>query len=221
MIKVFFFGDSICFGQGISLHKGWVPRISMELEKVGKNYSEEILVVNSAVNGRTTRQALLDMPYEVQSHSPDFLLIQFGMNDCNYWATDLGNPRVSKRSFKANLCEIIERGISSGAKRIFLNTNHPTCRDDVLFTHAEITYQQSNADYNVLIREVAGNYCDNVLLFDMERKFQELSSCKEALAKFVLSDKLHLSEMGHEIYYSTIAPKIVESVVAQIEKKHE
>ena len=34
MIRVFFFGDSICFGQGVSIHRGWVTRIASETDKL-------------------------------------------------------------------------------------------------------------------------------------------------------------------------------------------
>ena len=33
-IKINFFGDSICFGQGVSIIHGWVPRIAGELNRI-------------------------------------------------------------------------------------------------------------------------------------------------------------------------------------------
>ena len=78
MQKLIFFGDSICTGQHISVHKGWVAQISQSLEGIAT-------ILNSSVNGRTTRQALEDMPYHIQEQHPDMIVIQFGMNDCNYW----------------------------------------------------------------------------------------------------------------------------------------
>ena len=30
-LKIHFFGDSICFGQGVSIIHGWVPRIAKNL----------------------------------------------------------------------------------------------------------------------------------------------------------------------------------------------
>ena len=47
MQKLIFFGDSICTGQYISIHKGWVSRLSESL------YGQ-LVVLNSSVNGRTT-----------------------------------------------------------------------------------------------------------------------------------------------------------------------
>ena len=33
MINIFFFGDSISFGQGISVEKNWVTRIAVSLNR--------------------------------------------------------------------------------------------------------------------------------------------------------------------------------------------
>lgn len=207
MISICFFGDSICFGQGISIHKGWVARISAELERISTELGCSAFVTNASVNGNTTRMALERMPYEVQSHQFDLLLIQFGMNDCNYWATDRGVPRVSPMAFKANLHEIIERAQRFGVKEIFLNTNHYSGRNQSCFEHAPITYQESNQYYNTLIREVAFESGAGINLNDIERRFQEI--CLDGkYDKYLLEDGLHLNELGHCVYFDYIFPKI-------------
>ncbi len=94
-LKIHFFGDSICFGQGVSIIHGWVPRIAKNLLDIFSKKNVSINISNNAVNGRTTRQALESMPYEIQNSYPDILIIQFGMNDCNYWKSDNGVPRVN------------------------------------------------------------------------------------------------------------------------------
>jgi len=202
--RLFFFGDSICFGQGVAIHKGWVPRISRLLGE------KEITVMNAAVNGNTTRLALERMPYEIQSHNPDALVVQFGMNDCNHWETDMGVPRVSKKSFIANMQEIVERARVFGAKCIFVNTNHPTTRTVETMAHTSLTYQQSNAEYNQAIREAFGGSDDIVTLIDMEKAFEEAAPTRETLAELLLPDALHLSEAGHDLYYNVVAPIISE-----------
>ena len=122
------------------------------------------------------------MPYEVQSHGVDILLVQFGMNDCNYWQSDHGLPRVSRASFRANLEEIVERAFRFGARRVLLNTNHPTGRDRERLPFADITYQDSNAEYNRLIRAVGTSGDECILFTDIERIFeQEIGDDRERL----------------------------------------
>ena len=213
--RMVFFGDSICVGQGVSIHKGWVPRIAMRAECLGKRLGVDLVVVNASANGSTTRQALERLPYEVQSHGVWILLVQFGMNDCNYWQTDRGLPRVSPASFAANLEEIIVRGITFGARRVLLNTNHPTTRDRETFPGVGTTYEASNIAYNGIIREVAERFGDEVVLNDVEKEFRaHVATDRRHLGELLLEDGLHLSEAGHDLYFNCVMPVLEASILS-------
>ena len=212
-IRLFFFGDSICFGQGVAVHKGWVARISAALNEATREGGRGVMVSNPSINGNTTRQALERMPYDIQTQQADLLLIQFGMNDCNYWETDGGVPRVSPNAFAANLEEIITRAFTCGVRRVIVNTNHPTGRDQMEMPLAGVTYQQSNERYNQLIREVATGMGERVILNDTEARFKSYTkNNREALLKLVLPDLVHLSEAGHELYFEAVYPSVLKAV---------
>jgi lysophospholipase L1-like esterase len=213
-VRVFFFGDSICFGQGVSLHKGWVARISAELSQLESADGRPVVVVNASVNGDTSRQALLRMPYDVQSHGTDVVLVQFGMNDCNYWESDRGHARVSLPAFRADLAEIAARAMTFGAKRVLLNTNHPTTRTDDPMVPGGPTYEQSNRRYNEAIRSVVAELDDaRVVLNDVEAAFlEETGERHEDLGPLLLHDGLHLSERGHDLYFEVVAPAVRAAV---------
>ena len=148
----------------------------------------------------------------IQSHQPDIVVIQFGMNDCNHWNTDQGLPRVSIEAFSANLSEIITRVIHFGAKKVFLNTNHPTLLNKLTFPKTQITYQESNSSYNEAIRLIARK--SGVELNDVEFEFlKAIRENKNSLDELLLADDLlHLSKKGHDLYYSFIYPKIEQAV---------
>jgi acyl-CoA thioesterase-1 len=206
-IRVVFFGDSICVGQGVSLHKGWVARLAAQVEDIARDKSRDIVVVNASVNGNTTRQALERMPYEVQSQGTDYLLVQFGLNDCNHWQTDRGLPRVSLRAFEANLEEILQRAFRFGVKRAILNTNHPTVRTKTPMPGTSLTYEDSNRAYNEAIRAVAGRWADRVDLNDVESHIRALVARGETRIEDLLQpDGLHLSVRGHDVYFSLVRP---------------
>jgi acyl-CoA thioesterase-1 len=207
-IRVTFFGDSICAGQGVSIYRGWVPRIAKELDDIGREIGREILVTNASVNGRTTRQALEDMPYQVQSHGVDILLVQFGLNDCNYWMSDKGVPRVSTAAFMANLVEIMQRGRLAGAKRILLNNNHPTSRTKQILPHTQITYEDSNRHYNEAVRHVARAEGNDVQFNDVESVFRDRLGKGVAVESLLLDDGLHLSAAGHDLYLEFMRPTL-------------
>ena len=95
------------------------------------------------------------MPYEVQSPGVDILVVQFGLNDCNHCETDAGMPRVIPLAFAANLKEIVMRDQKFGARRVFLNSNHPTTRDYDILRDTSIAFEQSNRHHNQIIRDEA------------------------------------------------------------------
>ena len=212
-IRVTFFGDSICVGQGVSIYRGWVTRLAQDLDKLCPQLGRPVLVTNASMNGRTTRQALEDMPYSVQSPGVDILLVQFGFNDCNYWLTDRGVPRVSGRAFAANLHEILARGRLSGAKRLLMNNNHPTTRNTAILPGTSITYEESNQAYNELVREVARGEGADVRFIDVEDAFRRRLAAGASMDEFLLPDGLHLSVRGHDIYFELMRPALKEAAL--------
>jgi lysophospholipase L1-like esterase len=220
-MKFYLFGDSICFGQLVNAYKTWAVNLAVELAGI-KDYGVPFVVQNAGVNGNTTRQALQRMHYDVTSHRPDFMMIQFGMNDCNYWADDLILPRVSRQSFGANIEEIVDRAVASGVRHCFLNTNHPSLKGG--FSHySNITYDQSNEQYNQLIRNAHENMIGKgkpVTLVDMEKiwlsQLEESSSLQ--LQSLLLEDGIHLSEEGHLLYTNFLIPKVIEELTGMAGK---
>ncbi|MBK9283219.1 MAG: SGNH/GDSL hydrolase family protein [Sphingobacteriaceae bacterium] len=198
--NIFFFGDSICFGQFISPHKTWVSKLSVELNKHDSDY----IIFNPSHSGDTTRMVLEKMPFDVQQHGIFSILIQYGINDSNYWASDNGLQRVSQAAFKANLIEIIDRAKAFGAKKIFLDTNHPTNKK-ITVKNKKIEHQIGNRKYNQIIRQVALE--KKVQLIDIERYFLiELNKINKTISHYLLKDGIHLNEEGHKLYYKIVFP---------------
>lgn len=217
-LRVTFFGDSICVGQGVSIHGGWVTRIAAKLDDIANAHGREIVVTNASINGNTTRQALERMPYDVQSNGVDILIVQFGMNDCNYWETDRGLPRVSHEAFAANLSEIIRRGQTFGAQHVFLQTNHPATRGPECFPNTNIGYGASNHAYNDIIRGVGAQADDGVTFSDVEAAFiDHIDGDRSRLEALLLADGLHLSRQGHDLYFQFLAEKFERSVLAMLD----
>lgn len=204
MKKLFFFGDSVCFGQFVSPHKNFVTMISGQVSGM----SEDVLVVNSSINGGTTRTALERMPYDVQSHGVDIIYIQFGMNDCNYWASDNGHPRVGERAFADNLCEIIDRSRLFGAKTVFLATNHLTLEYKRFECCPNLFYQQSNEQYNDIIRGISKQA--DVLIDNEKEWVRKIRGEMGYYLRDMLVDNVHPNELGHAVYFQYVWPYIKE-----------
>lgn len=216
-LRFAFFGDSICVGQGVSLHKTWAARLSAHIEAQIASSGRSVCVLNPSINGDTTRKALERIAFDIQATGVDAIMVQFGLNDANRWATDRGLPRVSEASFAANLEEIIARARAFGAEPVLLNTNHPTTRDMVNYPHYPATYEAGNRRYNQIIREVAARD-GQVVLTDIEVAFLERTSAGTPLASLLLSDGLHLSEAGHDLYLELLAEPVL-AAARQIETR--
>ncbi len=218
--RVVFFGDSIAVGQHVERAATWVDLVSKDIRRMPLVDGVRLVPANRSVNGNTTRQALERMPKDVQADGVAVLFIQFGLNDCNYWVTDAGGPRVSKAAFRANLCEIIERGQRFGARAVLLNTNHPTSRGVIEIRGAAYDYEAHNREYNVIVREVSEAYGGSVLLVDSERHLDELCQAEgAAIEDFLLDDGIHLNERGHAVYYGLMRPRVISCCTEALTNK--
>ena len=190
------FGDSITFGQYVDPASRWTTLLEDRLRPAVEATDVELVIQNRGVSGETTRQALERYPEDVQSVAPDILTLQFGLNDCNRWATDGGLPRVSEQAYVANLHEMIERARRFGVRRIIVANNHPTLRDD--------DYERGNARYGELACEVAAD--QGTVFCDIRGAFIEFSVAELAELLLPLPDVLHLSEEGNRVYADAMEP---------------
>lgn len=212
-LTLVFMGDSITEGQYVHHSLRWAEIVSNLVKRrfAAQLDPEKQYHYVRGISGETTRQGLERYPRDVQQLRPDVMTLQFGLNDCNCWDTDLGLPRVSPAAYRANLAEMVERGRRFGAQRIILSTNHATLRFRPLACGR--TLEQQRLDYNEIVREVARD--TGVTLFDIARPFERLD--KAALAQMLLPepDVLHLSAPGHRMYAEAIYP-LVERAVADL-----
>jgi len=206
-LKVVFFGDSICYGQRVSTHLIWATRTCQDMHDAAGDRA--LTVVNASVNGDTTRLALERMPKDLQREQPDLVYIQFGLNDCNFWQTDAGHPRVSLKSYESNLEEMVVRARLSHARIVILATNHLTepggpCEAKIS-SQAPVSYREHIMIYNQAVRRVAdGLRCD---LVDIEKAWLEGPEASGTATAYLDPDGLHLSKMGHDLYYNLAGQK--------------
>ena len=203
MRSLYFFGDSICFGQYVSTDRVWTTNISRYLSE-SREFSD-VLTQVTAVNGETSREALARLSHCVTSHSPDLVWIQFGLNDSNYWKTDLGAPRVSMASYSSNLEEMIERCMLSGSKKIIIATNHQVTKT-LEHEPSSTKYTDNAKRYNEAVRNLCSSLNSSKLeLIDIEigmrSKFDHPS-------EYLLSDGVHLNEFGHSVYFELALPVV-------------
>lgn len=189
MEKLFFFGDSIAFGHMVSIHQIWTTLVS-------RTFESSYICNNPSKNGNTTKDALGRMAHDLETHSPDVVVMQFGLNDANFWQTDQGMPRISAQLYKANLIELVARLRDVvKVKKIVLATNHLPIKQ---ISHIpENKYRDTVQLYNELVRAVANE--ESVRLVDHEKAWSSVDT-----TSFLLADGVHLSREGHHFYFETI-----------------
>jgi acyl-CoA thioesterase-1 len=208
LLTVVFMGDSITEGQYVSPPARWVDIVSDNLQRKYLKQPINLLLLPRGISGETTRQGLERFPRDVQAHAPEVMTLQFGLNDCNCWATDLGVPRVSAAAYRANLIEMIERARHFGAREIILSNNHTTLRRKPMLNGR--TLEQQRMAYNRIVEDVARE--TGVTFCDVDSTFSPLDD--DVLAQNLLPypDSLHLSAIGHRRYASVIEPCVVKAV---------
>lgn len=185
--NLFFVGDSISYGQLVSVEKTWVYMVANWLNRDEMKF----IIQNSSIMGNTTREALQRLYNDALYRSASVIYYQFGMNDCNMWDTDKGLPRVSPKTFEANLEELISRARAYKAY-VLLGTNHPSNKSS--------EYDERNKRYNEIIRSVCVN--NNVGLIDHETYWHNINHLE-----YLLPDGIHLNEKGHKLYFENFIQK--------------
>lgn len=167
-MSVVCFGDSVTYGQGLG-------------DPTTQAFPALLGAVNRGYCGDTTRIALERFPRDVQESEAEVVVIQFGHNDCNRWATDRYHPRVSERAFSANLGEMLARCQLFGIKAILLAPT-PTFKGE---------------DY-----EYARNYYVRLMegLCPVVKAFTDPSG--------LLLDQLHPNAEGHRAIADALAPRL-------------
>jgi len=209
-LTIVFMGDSITEGQYVHHSLRWTELVSSKLKRsyAARLNPERQFFYTHGVSGETTRQGLERFPRDVQQFRPEVMTLQFGLNDCNCWDTDLGLPRVSEAAYRSNLVEMIERARRFGVTHIILSTNHPTLRLRKLASGQ--TLEERRLIYNDIVREVSR--CTGVTLCDIDVVFSKYG--KEQLAELLLPepDVLHLSIAGHRLYAEAVYPLLQSAV---------
>jgi len=198
-VKFYFFGDSICFGQHQSYAKTWIAQVDTALSSAYPDI--EFIIQNPSVSGSTTEDARKRLNYYLLSHNPDFIWIQFGLNDANKYLVDNGENRVNVHRYSNNIEYFLQECMKIDKnKRIFLATNHLVEKK-----YADQSLGDFNNNirlYNNSLRSLTQIYTE-VQLVDMEREIPSNQL-------YLMPDGVHLNSLGHVIY-SQIALKTIKN----------
>ena len=75
--KILLIGDSLSAGYGLKQGQDWVHLLQNEYDE----HNKQITIINTAISGQTTDNALLQIDAWLNTHKPSHVLIELGGND--------------------------------------------------------------------------------------------------------------------------------------------
>ena len=191
MRNLVLFGDSLTYGYGVFK----IDNIASLIQ----NRFKKLSVINSGVNGDTTREALKRLNRDVISFSPVIATILFGSND----SAPSENAYRTIYEFNKNMRAIIDTiKTSKKGTEIILITPPPV--DDGVFMPS--TTNARLAPYCDAIREIAQR--QGLFLCDLNKEFPRMSGGN--IEPYIQEDGCHLTEKGYMAFYNCLEPLIAE-----------
>lgn len=219
-LKIVAFGDSLTYGHGIEEDKKWTTLLSK---------SFNCKVVNSGIGGNTSSQGLARIEEDVLNHKPDYVIINFCMNDHVIPDDGTGLPKVSLEQFQDNILKMVSliRGIDAVP---ILATPHRIVEgnagDGMGGAGADHYYRRHPAK---LYKEAGGandqlrRYCD--MIVDIGKKYgvtvidinaasetQDLYSILINNRNSTEDDGVHINENGAKFYAEKISEVLLKII---------
>lgn len=180
-------------------------------------------IVNSGVAGQTTRDALKRIDKDVLEKNPDYVLINFGMNDHCYVSE--GISYISIKEYKDNLNEMVKKIKGIGATPIIVtphrviegNVGDGNMSGDASYyykRHPYTWYKNVDGANNQLLRyvnaakEVATENEIHVIDIYEKSKDVDLNTVLRTIENSNDDDGVHLSKDGMKFYADNISKEL-------------
>ncbi len=188
------FGDSLTYGYGVLPGVSFMDKLKAALP--GSFPDKDWRIVNSGINGDTTREGLRRIYRDVIDHDPDIVTILFGSNDSAL--NDYQHRAIAE--FELNLAEITALIKENTKAKIIFITPPPLIEDEIF----PFTTNKAVAQYSEVIRTTADKFSCHLIDFNILMA----EDAKGDLDPYLQFDGLHLSDKGYELLYSLIFNKI-------------
>lgn len=111
--KILLIGDSLSAGYGLEQAQSWVHLLQNEYKEKNKT----IIIINTAISGQTTDNALLKIDAWLKAHQPSHVLIELGGND--------GIRGFPVKLLQKHLTQLITKSQQMGAKVALMEIQIP------------------------------------------------------------------------------------------------
>jgi acyl-CoA thioesterase-1 len=178
--KLLILGDSISAGYGIKESKNWVTLLEKKLNADNEN---TYILVNASISGDTSSGGVSRIEKALNTHSPDFVLIELGGNDALR-----GYPIIN---INQNIDQIINIVLRKNSKPILMQIKIPPNYGKKYVEAFENIYKNISSKYEIPLIDFI---LENVAL-------------KKSLMQF---DGIHPNEMAQPIMAEQIKSSLIK-----------
>lgn len=192
------FGDSLTYGYGVYGGVSFMNRLKASLPEAFPNINWRI--INSGINGNTTREGVSRIKSDVLDYKPDIVTILFGSNDS---ALNEYQHRALYE-FEENLKTITEKILNDTSAEIIFITPPPLIEDDIF----PFTTNKAVKLYSDVIKKTADSYGCRLIDFNCLLA----DTARGNLAPYLQYDGLHLSDKGYNVIFKLVFEEIKDIV---------
>lgn len=211
-MRVLVFGDSITQGFWAVEH-GWVDRVRTHYDSVqldDLNGKDEPTIFNLGISGDTSADLVSRIGQEVAARTipgqKPIVIVQIGVND-SY--TDRRGKKIEVNIYKDNLRLIVQllQGLTSKTIFVGLSANKDDMTSPAAWRHDLYYNGNEIKKYEEAMKNVAAEM--DIPFIPVFNSFKEHIDAGEDL----LPDGLHPNDVGHELIYQIVMPRLQELLV--------
>ena len=206
MFGISVFGDSITFGRGNNLNRGWCGRLRKYFES--KDYFN--CLYNLGICGDTTNNLLERFDAEakarvkfVRNQDRQVIIFSIGINDSRLLGKDK-IPEIEIDKFEQNIQILIDKA-KNYTKEILLIGLTPVDESITLNYENTIFTNERVKQFNDKVKELCQK--NNLPFFDIFQKFSKLNYQK------LLDDGLHPNSEGYEEIFNLIKNFLIQKQI--------
>lgn len=206
----------VSFGDSTTATRGSLRVYSRVLREDLPKRGIPVQVINAGVGGNTTVMARKRFQKDVLDRKPAVVIVQFGINDAavDVWKTPPATePRVSLKTYEANLRFFIRSIRATGAKPILMTPNPLRWTPKLKTMYGKAPYIADDPDgFNVLLKQFAAKARE--IAADEKVPLIDIYKAMESNAEELLLDGMHPNDKGQQL----VAEKLMPVVIAALEK---
>ena len=228
MHEVIDIGKMILFGDSTTVMRDGLEVYSQVLKEELSDNNIEAEIVNAGVGGNSTLDARKRFGNDVISEKPDFVVIQFGINDSmvDVWKDIPAKaPRVSIQIYEKNLTYFVATLKRYDIPVVLMSPNPLRSTDKLKTLYGKAPYDIEDVsglslileDYAKIVRKIAVS--QKVPFIDVYAAFENYGKVAYQSVDDLLIDGIHPNNTGHRIIAhlllwlkGTCAPSAVSSL---------